>query len=210
LIPAEIVARLEKSELVLCDISSLNPNVFMELGIRTALNKPVAMVKDNLTVRIPFDTATIGHHTYDESLTPWTLASQITKLSEHIEQVRNSGPENAMWKYFGMRLQAGAPSADVGVDERLDFIMQQLEEMGARDHDRLSSNLLSADTSPVADLHAYLNRALGNVFKGMTIEGNQASVKVSRALSARGHKALVRSVKDSYGFDLLISPSDAT
>jgi len=131
LIPAEIVARLEQSDLVLCDISSLNPNVFLELGIRTALNKPVAMVKDRLTKRIPFDTATIGHYTYDESLTPWTLESQITKLTEHIKQVESAGDQNAMWKYFGMRLQAGAPPGDSGVDQRLDSIMQRLDGLSA-------------------------------------------------------------------------------
>ena len=59
--------------MVLCDISSLTANVFFELGIRTALNKPVCVVKDELTTRIPFDTGIINHHTYSSSLSAWTL-----------------------------------------------------------------------------------------------------------------------------------------
>ena len=40
LIHGRIVKRLETAELVLCDMSTLNPNVFFEFGIRTSLNKP--------------------------------------------------------------------------------------------------------------------------------------------------------------------------
>jgi hypothetical protein len=41
LIHAEIVRQLETADVVLCDISTLNANVFFELGIRTAIDKPV-------------------------------------------------------------------------------------------------------------------------------------------------------------------------
>ena len=41
LIQAEIISQLENADHVLCDISTLNPNVFFELGIRTAVEKPV-------------------------------------------------------------------------------------------------------------------------------------------------------------------------
>ncbi|MCX5998275.1 MAG: hypothetical protein NTU41_01430, partial [Chloroflexi bacterium] len=37
-IHAEIIKSLETAEFVLCDMSSLNPNVFFELGMRTAVN----------------------------------------------------------------------------------------------------------------------------------------------------------------------------
>ena len=52
-IQAEIAERLIYSDLVLCDISGFNPNVFVELGMRTALNKPVALVRDSLVERLP-------------------------------------------------------------------------------------------------------------------------------------------------------------
>ncbi len=57
-IHAEIIKNLEKADLVLCDASCLNPNVFYELGIRTALDKPVCIVKDEITQKIPFDIPT--------------------------------------------------------------------------------------------------------------------------------------------------------
>lgn len=36
IIHASIIKNLEEADLVLCDISTLNPNVFFELGIRTS------------------------------------------------------------------------------------------------------------------------------------------------------------------------------
>ena len=48
-IHGDIIRNLETADLVLCDMSILNPNVFFELGIRTALNKSVAMIRDNAT-----------------------------------------------------------------------------------------------------------------------------------------------------------------
>jgi hypothetical protein len=68
IIQAEIIKHLASSELVLCDMSILNPNVFSEFGIRTALNKSVALVVDDKTERVPFDTSIINFHKYKSSL----------------------------------------------------------------------------------------------------------------------------------------------
>jgi hypothetical protein len=84
LIHAEIVRNLETADIVLCDMSCLNPNVFFEFGIRTSLNKPVCVVKDELTEQVPFDAAILNYHEYKSSLEPWHLEAEINKLSEHI------------------------------------------------------------------------------------------------------------------------------
>ena len=68
IIQAGIIESLGEADLVLCDISTWNPNVFYEFGIRCALDKPVAMIKDNTTERIPFDTAMVNCHTYSAEL----------------------------------------------------------------------------------------------------------------------------------------------
>jgi hypothetical protein len=114
LIHAEIIRNLYQSKLVICDISCLNPNVFFELGIRTALNKPVCYVKDNITESIPFDNAIINHHTYDASLTPWILDKERTMLTKHISDsfIRES-ELNTLWKYFGIPSIAHPVEADV-------------------------------------------------------------------------------------------------
>lgn len=114
MIHAEIIKNLEQADLVLCDLSSLNANVFFELGIRTSLNRPVALVKDKVTERIPFDLNAINTHTYDESLTPWTLSSEIEQFAEHVKAVETgTASDNDMWHYFGLTKRA-APAEIAG------------------------------------------------------------------------------------------------
>lgn len=89
IIHAEIIKNIEQSELVLCDMSTLNPNVVFELGIRIAVDKPVCMVRDDMTKEIPFDMNLINYHTYNSSQEPWTLDQEIERLTHHIMTVRN-------------------------------------------------------------------------------------------------------------------------
>jgi len=98
LIHAGIVRNLETAEIVLCDMSCLNPNVFFEFGIRTSLNKPVCVVKDELAEEIPFDTAILNYHEYKSTLEPWELEAEIKALSEHVvASAERSKNENTLW-----------------------------------------------------------------------------------------------------------------
>lgn len=124
-IHASIIRHLEEAPLVLCDISSLNPNVMLELGIRTSLNKPVCIVRDDLTRddRVPFDVSIINNHTYRSDPT-WTLVGEIEKLANHVKGT--SLDDNALWRYFGMRLTAQAATGKAGTDETLALVLTEL------------------------------------------------------------------------------------
>jgi len=127
-IHAEIVKNLETADLVLCDISSLNPNVFFELGCRTALNKPVCYVMDDLTRAIPFDTGIINHHTYSHTLAPWTLEDEIEQLSDHVRaSAERSAGKNMLWQYFGLQSVARALRTDGDKEDRLDYVVMQVD-----------------------------------------------------------------------------------
>ncbi|TKJ33530.1 MAG: hypothetical protein CEE38_20435 [Planctomycetes bacterium B3_Pla] len=130
LIQAEIISNLEQSDMVLCDMSCLNPNVFFEFGIRTSLNKPVCVVKDKLTEKVPFDTGILNHQEYRETLEPWELADEIKKLAEHIKtsEERCKG-ENMLWKYFGLRTEAKPYTGDSGTDAKMDYLTMQMDSL---------------------------------------------------------------------------------
>jgi nucleoside 2-deoxyribosyltransferase len=102
LIHAEIVRNLETADLVLCDISSLNPNVIFELGIRTALDRPVCLVRDSIT-EIPFDAGVLNFHEYDHRLPAWTVKEEVQRLTEHLEvTAERSDGHNGLWQHFGL------------------------------------------------------------------------------------------------------------
>ena len=81
IIHGHIISSLESSDLVLCDMSTKNPNVFFELGIRTALNKPICLVKDPFLKKVPFDTAPINYHEYSPDFRKWILEGEIERLA---------------------------------------------------------------------------------------------------------------------------------
>lgn len=128
IIHAEIIKHLESTDLVLCDISTLNPNVFFELGIRTAVDKPVSIVRDTFTTKIPFDTTIINHHTYDPSLAPWVIQNEIQSLSAHLLQTINrSENRSTLWKYFGLTKRALLNPHEPSLEQKVDYILMHLE-----------------------------------------------------------------------------------
>lgn len=148
LIQADIIERIEKAPLVLCDMSILNPNVFFELGIRTALNKPVCMVKDNETPVVPFDNNMINHHTYRCKLTAKELKTEIPNLTKHIrESIKTSNGGNVMWKYFGLSTAARPAEVAEGDDAKIDYLIKMVEAQ------RQSENLAvhATDSAPATD-----------------------------------------------------------
>jgi hypothetical protein len=133
LIHAEIIRNLESSELVLCDISCINPNVFFELGIRTAVDRPVALVRDNFTTDIPFDTGIVNFHTYNASLAPWLLPTEMEKLSSHVkESYERSEGRNPLWRYFGLTTRGAFKPEESPMEAKIDLVLHQLRDVAER------------------------------------------------------------------------------
>lgn len=79
LIHDRIVTNIYNNEIVVCDVSSKNPNVMFELGLRLAFDKPTIIIKDE-TTGYSFDTGVIEHISYPSSL----RFSQIVKFKEEL------------------------------------------------------------------------------------------------------------------------------
>src|ERR1700733_4224367 len=131
-IQADIIEKLETADLVLCDLSGLNPNVFFELGVRTSLDRPVVLVKDDRTPVVPFDVASINTYTYKSSTAPWILKNEVPSLVEHIENAMQKNPtDNHLWKIFGLT-KRGSPTEPKGgsteerIEAKLDLFMDEI------------------------------------------------------------------------------------
>jgi hypothetical protein len=140
MIHGRIVKHLSEAELVLCDLSQHNPNVLFELGVRTSLNKPVALVKDE-HLKLPFDIQGLNTHPYASNLSPWTLPEQVELLTKHItESVAESHGTNPLWEHFGVAIAAAQPplSSDPAgakmqvILERMDRIEQFVQGRGVQ------------------------------------------------------------------------------
>ncbi len=80
-IAIDILQRILKSDLVVCDLSGKNPNVLYELGIRQAFDLPVVLLKDHRTERV-FDIQGLRTLDYNESL----RVDSVNQDQTHIKQ----------------------------------------------------------------------------------------------------------------------------
>lgn len=126
-IQAEIIKHLASADLVLCDMSILNPNVFFELGIRTALNKPVALVIDDKAQSIPFDTSIINFLRYESALNVWSTLKEIIALTAHVKAAFDQSKSfNALWKYFGVVQTGVFKPEEASIGEKIDLLIQKV------------------------------------------------------------------------------------
>lgn len=145
-IQAEIIKKLETADLVLCDMSILNPNVFFELGIRTALNKPVCLVKDERLLKIPFDMSIVNHHSYKGSLNAWELQDEIERLSTHLkETIKKNDGSNTLWKYFGLSMRGAPLKEATGVEAKIDYLVRRLDGIQNKTESSHNSDLISRE-----------------------------------------------------------------
>jgi nucleoside 2-deoxyribosyltransferase len=54
---------IRRSDVVVADLTGLNPNVFYEMGLAHALGKTIILIKQKDAQRVPFD---LGNHRYYE------------------------------------------------------------------------------------------------------------------------------------------------
>ena len=175
LIHAEIIRNLEESNLVLCDISTLNPNVFFELGIRTSIDRPVVLVRDNLTTQIPFDTGSINTYTYEASLQPWILDNQLASLARHItEAEQRSEGRNSLWRYFGLTQRATPATIANPTEAKLDLVVQEVTRLTKMVRERSRSETDQRTTNDEAPAIA------GGTFGSSGVSAKQIIAKVNQ------------------------------
>lgn len=130
MIHGQIIQHLSQSDMVLCDLSGHNPNVFFELGVRTSLNLPITLVRDEHT-SIPFDTSGLNTHQYASSLHAWDTVGEVKRLTDHLlASIESCGGKNPMWKHFGLTIAAEGPSDAVSsTDARTELLFEGMSEM---------------------------------------------------------------------------------
>jgi hypothetical protein len=196
LIHAEIVRNLETADLVLCDISALNANVFFEFGIRTALDRPICLVRDEHT-KLPFDVGGINCHQYASSLATWELTAEIEQLAAHVKAAaERSGGHSALWRHFGLTQRGtdainAAPGDEQGAAMRL--ILDEIRQ--------LRSEIPQAVDADVGDTLVRLFNAAKSLNPGVTSarrEGDAVTLLIDDPMDVRARQQLADLVK-SYG-----------
>ena len=217
-IHGDIIKNIETCEFVLCDMSILNPNVFFELGIRTAVNKPVSLIKDDVTSKVPFDTSIINYHTYNHLLNAWELESEIDKLSIHLnDSFKSPDTENSLWKYFSLSSKAQPIESPSSSDDKIDYLAMQVQglrkelEASNRNYPTETSNIDLSDDDYIiennkATLYNQIVELAGKentkVYSVWGEPGNSMIIYSNKTLSHKMQRELIK-MADYFGIKLI-------
>lgn len=129
LIHKEILQNIYQDEMIIVDVSGRNPNVFFELGIRMATQKPTVIVKDDQTA-YPFDTGPNRYIGYPRDLRHPSMEKFKSDLSEAIRKTETQIPEASFIGQLGPFQIPDVESTELPASEiildRLNRIEKQL------------------------------------------------------------------------------------
>ena len=130
LIHGKMINELINAPMVLCDLSTNNPNVLYELGIRHAFDKPVVLVQEMGQDRI-FDIGAITSVEYHPTRLYEEVVEDQKKITEAIVQTANA--KNAYSIMSLAMLQSAKPaSGSVTSDEQMEYLMQEMAHMSRK------------------------------------------------------------------------------
>lgn len=127
----EIVKNIAENPILICDVSSKNPNVMFELGLRLAFDKATIVIKDNDT-NYNFDTSPIRHLEYPKDLRHSEILVFKAKLKEMLTatyEAYNNGTYTTFLQSFTTykpKLQEEEVGFKEYFDRKLDSVLNEV------------------------------------------------------------------------------------
>ena len=191
IIQERIVRNLFDLPMAVCDVSGLNSNVMLELGMRLAFGKPTIIITDEL-MKPPFDINAIEYIPYPRDLHILRAEAFIERLAERIEQLSElakSSEYRPFIKTFGP-IEPGTPGTE-GIPIG-NAVLSQLEQMGSaiRRLERsqtggsIAANAIYTSANPQDTWASPEN--LNRLTHVVTLSGNDHKAVVRRLRGLRG------------------------
>lgn len=122
-----ILQNIYESDLVICDVSGLNPNVMLETGLRLSTKKPTVIVTDRV-IKPPFDIQSIGHLPYQRDLEFNAIETFIMDLSQKLLDI-SKAEDNGTYVPFAEKFEIKTvmPKAVSVTSE--DFILESIKSI---------------------------------------------------------------------------------
>ncbi|MFC7347282.1 hypothetical protein ACFQO9_11190 [Chryseobacterium zhengzhouense] len=151
-IQANIVQNIFEDDVIICDVSSKNPNVMFELGLRLAFDKAAVIVKDFAT-GYSFDTSPVQHINYPKDLRYYDIEKFREELKMKLLATfeESKKPNHSMYlESFGKFVPKGLKNKEVSNDQ---YMIQTLQEIkneisiikvqNRNNYDSYSSNIIT-------------------------------------------------------------------
>lgn len=130
----DILTKLIEAPMAICDLSSRNPNVLFELGIRQAFDKPVVLIQEKGTPKI-FDIGPLRYLEYSRDMKYHDVLKTQAELTEAIvatkAAVGGHGNINSIVRLMALSSPATIPQLEGNNKETLalDIIQSQMSDL---------------------------------------------------------------------------------
>jgi hypothetical protein len=130
----DILQKLIDAPIAICDLSTRNPNVLFELGIRQAFDKPVVLIQEKGTPKI-FDIGPLRYLEYSKNMKYHDVLKTQKELTEAINATKEAegkkGNINSIVRLMSLSNPATIPTIDGENKEALalDILQSQLNDM---------------------------------------------------------------------------------
>lgn len=130
----DILKKLIDAPIAVCDLSSRNPNVLFELGIRQAFDKPVVLIQEKGTPKI-FDIGPLRYLEYDKGMKYHDVLKTQKDLTDAIVATKaaegQQGNVNSIVRLMALSNPASIPTLDGDNKEAfaIDVLQTQLSDM---------------------------------------------------------------------------------
>lgn len=215
-IALDIIKQIINCDMAICDLSSQNPNVLYEVGIRQAFNLPVTFIKDTVTKRI-FDIQGFRDVMYDESLRIDNVEKTISELAETIANTYEQKHEvNSLVSLLGIepaKTTTTAISLDteliLGAIRSLEYRIPATEKtIKPRNKFFLPEQAKPADVEKLKIGSIIYTEAFG-CGKITDLEGNFPDIKATIFFEGQGNKSLLTAFAKLHTVDPAVAKEPA-
>ena len=134
LIHLDILKRILEAPIAICDLSSANPNVMFELGLRQAFDRPVVLIKDERTRKI-FDIDNVRTISYSSEMRPRSVRKAVELIVLAIKETLSARKEdgaNSIVALLGLHAAAIKHDKDNPNDARITLLERQLSNIASK------------------------------------------------------------------------------
>ena len=130
----DILKKLIDAPIAICDLSSRNPNVLFELGIRQAFDKPVVLIQEQGTPKI-FDIGPLRYLEYSKNMKYHEVLKTQTELTEAINATKEAegkqGNINSIVRLMALSNPASIPTLEGDNKEAfaIDVLQSQMSDI---------------------------------------------------------------------------------
>lgn len=182
LIQKDIIRNLYLCDLIICDVSSKNPNVMFELGIRLTFDKPTIIIKDDST-SYTFDISTIRHINYRKDLRYTDIEDFKNTLSKTIRETLEASKKGGYSTFLGNFQIHEIPQLGTVEASISEVILEELKSL---------RNEISSVAKPIQKLYTKSNDNSSQLFFNLLESNRSLKTLWGDLLSGSFHLAFMK------------------